>query len=229
MDPFSTPVIADVAFWLVSSVTLLAALGVVIFKDLFRAAVSLSGSFLGAAGIYVLLSAEFIAAVHILVYVGAISVVIAFAVMFARDPSLAGRSRGRAWLVVSGFTGLVVFVAIAAAAVFTEWSSISDIQDQNAISGLVGSYVEQPRQEGGNFSAIGLGSDSVIVSASENEPNAQSGVLVNSTSAIGTVLLRDFLLPFEVAGVIIVAAVLGAIAIMRGSLEPEDPPSESGG
>lgn len=75
----------DVVFWLLSVLTIGAALGVVLVKDLFRAALLLVLVFISVAGLFVLLSAEFLAVVQVLIYAGAIAVLIIFAVMLTRD------------------------------------------------------------------------------------------------------------------------------------------------
>ena len=65
-------------------------------RDVFKAAVCLAGSFLAVAAIYFLLQAEFIGVVQILVYVGAVSILIAFAVMIISNVSEGSRpARGR--------------------------------------------------------------------------------------------------------------------------------------
>ena len=62
----------EVAFWIIAAVTVAAALGVVLLRDIFRSALFLILCFLGVAGVFVLLSADFLAAVQVLIYVGAI-------------------------------------------------------------------------------------------------------------------------------------------------------------
>ena len=74
-----------IAFWLMATVAVIAALGVVLLRNVFRAALSLVACFLMVAGIYITLSADFLAAVQILVYVGAISVLIILGIMMTRD------------------------------------------------------------------------------------------------------------------------------------------------
>lgn len=74
-----------IAFWTLAVVAVLSALGVVLLRNVFRAALSLILCFLTVAGIYVTLSADFLAAVQVLVYVGAISVLIILAIMMTRD------------------------------------------------------------------------------------------------------------------------------------------------
>ena len=61
-----------VAFGILAVVAVVAALGVVFLKNVFRAALSLVLCFLMVAGLYITLSADFLAAVQVLVYVGAI-------------------------------------------------------------------------------------------------------------------------------------------------------------
>ena len=74
-----------IAFWLMAIVAVVAALGVVLLRNVFRAALALVACFLMVAGIYITLSADFLAAVQILVYVGAISVLIILAIMMTQD------------------------------------------------------------------------------------------------------------------------------------------------
>ena len=74
-----------VAFWTMAVIAVSAALAVVLLRNVFRAALSLVACFLMVAGLYVTLSADFLAAVQILVYVGAISVLIILAVMMTRE------------------------------------------------------------------------------------------------------------------------------------------------
>ena len=74
--------IADIIFYLTGLITLSSALMVILTKDIFRAALFLAATFLGVVALFILLFAEFLAAVQLIIYVGAISVVIIFAIMF---------------------------------------------------------------------------------------------------------------------------------------------------
>jgi NADH-quinone oxidoreductase subunit J len=74
-----------VTFWIMAVVAVVAALGVVFLRNVFRAALMLILCFIAVAGLYVTLSADFLAAVQILVYVGAISVLIILAIMMTRE------------------------------------------------------------------------------------------------------------------------------------------------
>ena len=74
-----------ISFWILAVVIIAAALAVVFLRNVFRAALTLILCFIGVAGIYITLSADFLAAVQILVYVGAISVLIILAIMMTRN------------------------------------------------------------------------------------------------------------------------------------------------
>jgi NADH:ubiquinone oxidoreductase subunit 6 (subunit J) len=75
----------SVGFLLLSGAVLLAAGAVVALRNLTYAALALAGTLIGAAGLFVLLSAEFLAAVQVLIYAGAVVTLILFAIMFAQS------------------------------------------------------------------------------------------------------------------------------------------------
>ena len=73
-----------IIFIAISAITITAALGVVLAREVVRAVVWLAIAFLTMSGLYILLNAEFIAIIQIMVYVGAIAVVILFGVMLTK-------------------------------------------------------------------------------------------------------------------------------------------------
>ena len=77
-------IFVQIAFWFLTACTLGGGLGVVTSKNLFHSALFLILSLFGVAGYYVLLSAGFLAVVQLLIYVGAIAILILFAIMFSR-------------------------------------------------------------------------------------------------------------------------------------------------
>lgn len=77
-------VIAQLLFVVVAVMTLAAAFLTVLVRNIFHAALALVGTFFGVAAIYLMLEAEFLAIVQVLIYVGAIAVLILFAVMLTR-------------------------------------------------------------------------------------------------------------------------------------------------
>ena len=71
----------DLLFWVLATITISSALGVVLLHNLFRAALLLVLLFLSIAGHFFLLTAEFLGVVQVLIYAGAISILIIFAIM----------------------------------------------------------------------------------------------------------------------------------------------------
>ena len=105
----------DIAFWVLAIVGIAAALAVVLLRDVFRAALSLILCFLTVAGIYITLSADFLAAVQVLIYVGGISVLIILAIMLTREVqrgSPANKLRVPAFVVAILFLGVVSFALL---------------------------------------------------------------------------------------------------------------------
>jgi NADH-quinone oxidoreductase subunit J len=77
-------VLETIAFALFALVTLACSLGVVLARDVFHASLLLGAALLSVAVHYVMLHAEFLAAMQILVYVGGVLILITFAVMLTR-------------------------------------------------------------------------------------------------------------------------------------------------
>jgi len=174
-------IVVDVAFWVISVSLIVAALAVVHLKDLFRSALFLVVAFLAAAGLFVLLRAEFIAVVQVLIYVGAISVLIIFAIMTTREVEQGNpfnRFRLPAVTLAGLFFAGVVFVIFT-----TDW----DILDGAIAAG---------RFAGDAADRIGA-------------------TFTGTVPAIAGMLVRDFVLAFEVASVVLLAAIIGALALLR--------------
>ncbi|MBM4452656.1 MAG: NADH-quinone oxidoreductase subunit L [Chloroflexi bacterium] len=157
----------DVVFYLVAAVTVAAALAVVLLRNVFRAALSLIVLFVAVAALYITLHADFLAVVQILVYVGAISILIIVALMLTHEMqqgSPAGKLRIPAIIVGVLLLGTLVFAVLN-----TNWQ----------------------------ISAV--------------------APLEKTTEAIGIKLFGEggFLLPVEIAAIMLLSAVLGAIVMIR--------------
>ncbi len=74
----------DIAFVVISIVTILSSIMVVQAKKLVHSAIYLAGALIGTAGLFILLKAEFIAWIQVLVYVGAVVTLILFTIMLTR-------------------------------------------------------------------------------------------------------------------------------------------------
>ena len=158
----------EIAFWVLAAVIVGAALAVVLQRNIFRAALFLVLCFFTVAGIYVILSADFLAGAQVLIYVGAIGVLIIFAIMLTPETqrgSPSGRLRLPALLVGLLFLATMVFVVVS-----TDWHVVAEIP---------------------------------------TEP---------TTSAIAQALFsgeEGFVLAFEIAAALLLAAIIGAIVLVR--------------
>lgn len=120
--------IADLVFIAIAAVTIYASLGVVTSKNIFHSALFLIISFLGVAAIYFQLNAAFLGLVQIMVYAGAISVLIIFAIMLVMTPDISTSNpsdkKGTAiGIIIAGlFTSLV-----AASVISSKWNLVNNV------------------------------------------------------------------------------------------------------
>jgi NADH-quinone oxidoreductase subunit J len=101
------------AFWIMAVVMVVSAFAVIFLRNVFRAALALILCFIAVAGIYITLSADFLAAVQILVYVGAISVLIILGIMMTREVqkgSPVNKMEIPAAIVATVLLGILVYV-----------------------------------------------------------------------------------------------------------------------
>jgi NADH-quinone oxidoreductase subunit J len=156
-----------IIFGLVSLVTLGAALAVVTNRNILHSAFYLILAFVGVASVYVLLEAPFIAVVQILVYIGAIAILIIFAIMLTRRlMSKDMLQRNAQWV----------------------WSALG---------------------AAGLFIALGW------IVYNVNWPVVDQAVPDDAITVLGQELLTKYVVPFEIASLLLVAALVGAILIGR--------------
>lgn len=104
--------IQSFVFYSLAGLTLLSALAVVSLKNVLHSALFLGLCLLGVAGLFATLSADFLFAAQILIYVGGISVLILFAVLLAgRASELVMRQTNEQWLA-AGFVCLASLIAL---------------------------------------------------------------------------------------------------------------------
>ena len=96
-----------VAFAFLAGMALVSALGVVLSRSVIHSALFMSGSFLAIAGYYVMLNAPALAAFQVLIYVGAVTVVILFGIMFTQKPQVR-----RFGTIINRQSGAGLFVAV---------------------------------------------------------------------------------------------------------------------
>ena len=123
-----------IAFWIFAVAIVGAALGVVLLKNVFRAAILLITCFLGVAGIIILLSADFLAAMQILIYVGAIAILVILAIMLTRELSIGSPSNKFKIpaLIIAGLFGLGIILTV----INTKWLINTTTPAPTTTSGL---------------------------------------------------------------------------------------------
>lgn len=172
--------IATVAFYVIAVLLVGSSLAVVMLRNIVHAALFLALVFGAAAGVYVLLNAEFIAIVQILIYAGAVTILVLFAIMLTQNAMSRTSSpfSGQTWLAA------VIALALAAGLIFTVGSGEMVVANPNASANLVNAI-----NGGGSVTRIGQ--------------------LLYSPFAY------SYVLPFEIASVVLLVAIIGAIVIGR--------------
>jgi len=173
-----------VLFWIIAVILVGSALLVVGLRNIVHSALALVVLFGMAAGIYLLLNAEFIAIVQILIYVGAVTILILFALMLTRTRNLSTQSNlnNRQWwlaAIISVVLGLAIIFAVTLG------------QYSTAHTGTGTAY--------GATSACVLPPNNVIY----------IGQLLYSPTCY------SYVLPFEIASLVLLVAIVGAIVIGR--------------
>ena len=164
--------LADGVFYAVAALTVGGAAAVALSRNILYSALGLLASLLGAAGLYVFLSADFVAVAQVFIYVGGVLVLILFAVMLTNrigEVSISNSTMGwaSAGVLCAGMLGLLLVVAFD-----VPWP----------------------------------------VRATGGAP---------TTAPIGHALLQQWLLPFELASLILLATLIGAIIIARKEIRAD--------
>ncbi|NJL89784.1 MAG: NADH-quinone oxidoreductase subunit J [Coleofasciculaceae cyanobacterium SM2_1_6] len=168
-----------VSFGVLATMMIVAALGVVLLNNIVYSAFLLGGVFISISGLYILLNADFVAAAQILIYVGAVNVLILFAIMLVNKREDYAPVSNR-WLrnLAAGLVCIGVFALLGTMVIATDW---------------------------------------------QLEPaNLTAAAGVSSVVKIGQHFFSDFLLPFELASVLLLMAMVGAIVLARRDFLPED-------
>lgn len=193
--------IQQVVFLVLAVVTLGAAIAVVTARSVFASALWLVLSLIGVAGLYVLLDAAFLAVVQVLVYVGAISVLVLFAIMLTRDIMTDRRAVNAQWAVGAAIA-LCVFAALAVVGRQAAWQT---------------NHAAVPPPSGGVVVASAELPDPALAPGAMAREDADGSTIVvtGPTAALGRAFVTDYLLAFEVAGALLLVVLVGAIVIAR--------------
>jgi NADH-quinone oxidoreductase subunit J len=156
----------DALFWILAAVMLGAALLVVTMRDIIRCGLAMIVSFMALAGIYVLMGAPLLGAAQVIVYIGAISVLVLFAIMLTQTKDAPSRLVFQTQAVPAAIAAVIVAVLIALAVAATDW----------------GELTERVRL---------------------------------ATSRMSLVLFEQFVFPFEIVSVLLLAAVIGGVFLAK--------------
>jgi NADH:ubiquinone oxidoreductase subunit 6 (subunit J) len=164
--PFTAIPWGDALFVIFAGTMLLAGLLVVTMRDIIRCGLAMIVCFGALAGIYVIVGAPLVAAAQVLVYIGAISVLILFAIMLTQTKDAPSRLVFQTQAVPAAIAAVVIAVVIALAIGATDWGEVPE--------------------------RIRL-----------------------ATDALSQLLFNDFVLPFEIVSVLLLAAVVGGVFLAK--------------
>ena len=157
---------ADALFWILASLMIIAGLLVVTMKDIIRSGLAMIVCFGALAGIYVLMGAPLIGAAQVIVYIGAISVLILFAIMLTQTKDAPSRLVFQTQVGPAAVASVIIAIMIALAVTATDW-------------------------------------------------NASAERVIAGASLVASVLFTDFVLPFEIVSVLLLAAVVGGVFLAK--------------
>ena len=150
-----------------AALMLLAGIAVVTMKDIIRCGLAMIVCFIALAGIYVQLDAPLVAAAQVIVYIGAISVLVLFAIMLTQTKSGSSKLVFQTQAAWAGVAAIVLFVLIGLGVSGTAW------------------------------------------------PTVVTHRLPTATQVLATSLFSDYVLPFEVVSVLLLAAVIGGVFLAK--------------
>lgn len=116
----------DALFWILAAVMLGSGLLVVTMRDIIRCGLAMIVCFGALAGIYVILGAPLIAAAQVIVYIGAISVLILFAIMLTQTKAAPSRLVFQTQAVPAAFSAIVIAIVLALAVGATDWGEVPE-------------------------------------------------------------------------------------------------------
>lgn len=168
-----------IVFWMLSAVILISAFMVVTLKNIFHSALFLILCLFSVAGIFILLGAEFLAAAQVLIYVGAVAILMIFAIMLTSNLASKKIRQSNENVLVSFFITL-----------FFAWGLWVLIR-------LTDDFLTMPDR------GIALWRQT------------RGALPIDNVATLGKYLMTEFMLPFEVVSVLLLAAMIGAIVLAR--------------
>ena len=156
----------DVLFVILAGTMLASGLAVVVMRDIIRCGLAMMVCFGALAGIYVMAGAPLVGAAQVLVYIGAISVLVLFAIMLTQTKAAPTRLAFQTQAIPAAVAAVVFVVVVLLAVGSTAWGG-----------------------------------------------TGQRGA--TDTNDVATALFSDWVLPFEIVGVLLLAAVIGGVFLAK--------------
>ena len=177
-------VFVGLAFYVIGAIVVLSALAVVLLPRIIHAALFLVIFFVSIAGIYVLLRAEFVAVAQIVIYAGAITVLVLVAVMLTQGSQSLIANQSNAQAGIAGVVSLATFAALVP-----------------ALLGFQGGTGPAPSRN--------------LLDCFGGTMPAGGAVVDDIPRCLGRWMLTDYILAFEIASVLLLVAMVGAILIAK--------------
>jgi NADH:ubiquinone oxidoreductase subunit 6 (subunit J) len=134
----------DLLFMTLAGVMLISGLLVVTMRNIIRCALAMIVCFAALAGLYVIASAPFVAAAEVLVYIGAISVLVLFAIMLTQTKAAPSRLVFQTQAGPAAVAGILLAIVITLAVVSTNWpvsNTLNPTDTRSVAEALFGSFV----------------------------------------------------------------------------------------
>jgi len=196
---------------LISIIGIFSALYVVSQTNVFRAAIALALSFMTVAVVFFAINAEFLGAVQILVYIGAVSVLMAFSVLLVKDLQTASSSTIGSRFFLSLFTSILIFALLVFVILNTNWNKTDEIENPIINEMLFDKYSIDSETK-----------TVLLVTNSTPESEVRDGLFKDSILPIGTLLSTKYFISLQLIGLIIVTCVIGSIAVTKNTIENDE-------
>jgi len=193
-----------IIFWALAAMTIVPAIGIVVSKNIVHMAFWLLGTLMGVAGLYLHMEADFLGMTQVFVYIGGINVLLLFGIMLTnREPLYVRAAVKRPAIASAVLLGVVVAVGLIQSYGATEWHTAKDVVIE---AGASGSAESMGRPSVKPMTAPGL-----------LDPASAEGVTNGDGTAatLGTYLLSDYILPFEIVSILLLVVLVGAAYIAR--------------
>ena len=201
------------AFYAVAAATIIAALGVVTSRSVVYSALLLILALSLTGLVYLLLLSDFLALVQILIYGGTVSILLVFALMLTR-PQERPVQVHRGW-PVAALAAVLFFAVLVYQAVGTDWATAARTVAQTSATPIAAGT----RSTTSATSTARSSANSASTARSLATHPAEGQVRI-SPGDLGMALFTTWAVPFEIASLVLLVALMGALLIARASDEP---------